>query len=66
MCLPRSLNAEEAGLKGGIWFAIQTETVVYGVIELLGIDIPPATPELLQAVEEFGKAIGSVVEARRT
>jgi hypothetical protein len=65
MCLPRSLNAGEAGLKGGIWFAIQTETVVYGVIELLGIDLPPATPDMLHAVEEFGKAIGNVMEARR-
>jgi len=65
MCLPRSLNAEEAGLRGGIWFAIQTESVVYGVIELLGIDIPPATPHMLQAVEDFGKAIGSAMEAQR-
>jgi hypothetical protein len=64
MCLPRSIDAGEAGLHGGIWFAIQTDAVVYGVIELLGIDLPAATPEMLDIVEEFGKVIGSVMEAR--
>jgi hypothetical protein len=66
MCLPRSLYANEAGLRGGIWFAIQTESVVYGVIELLGIDIPPSTPDVLLAIEELGKSIGRHMDARRS
>jgi hypothetical protein len=35
MCLPRSLDATEAGLKAGIWFPIKTEETTFGVIELL-------------------------------
>lgn len=65
MCLPRSLSAEEAGLRGGIWFAVQTETVVHGVIELLGIDLPSATPEVLREIEHFGHAIGRIMEMHR-
>ena len=36
MCFPRSVDAEGAGLHGGVWLAINTDTAVYGVIELLG------------------------------
>lgn len=62
MCLPRSLDARDAGLRGGIWFAIQTDTVVYGVIELLGIDSLPASADGLLAIEEFGRSLGLLVE----
>ncbi len=36
MCLPRSLDAEQAGLKVGIWFPIKTGQITFGVVELLG------------------------------
>lgn len=62
MCLPRSLDAETAGLHGGIWFAIKTDSAVYGVIELLGTQIPAATQELLVGIEAFGVRIGQLIE----
>lgn len=58
MCIPRSLDAVAAGLRGGIWFAVQTEGDVYGVIELLGRDVPPPTIELLAGVEILGVRLG--------
>jgi hypothetical protein len=30
MCIPRSLDAVDAGFRGGIWFAIKTDDTVYG------------------------------------
>jgi hypothetical protein len=36
MCLPRSLDAGAAGLRGGIWFPICSEITTYAVVELLG------------------------------
>jgi hypothetical protein len=62
MCIPRSLDAIDAGLRGGIWFAIKTERVTYGVIELLGHDLPPPTAELLAGVEILGIRLGEAVE----
>ena len=66
MCLPRSLDARGAGLRGGIWFAIRTDSVVFGVIELLGIDLPPASADALLAIEEFGRSLGRLLERQRT
>jgi GAF domain len=65
MCLPRSLDAATAGLHGGIWFAIQTDSAVYGVVELLGTKIPAATQELLEGIETFGIRIGHLLEDQR-
>lgn len=62
MCLPRSLKAEEAGLKGGVWIPIKTDSAVYGVIELLGIDIPLPSEELMVSIEQFGISIGLLME----
>ena len=65
MCLPRSLDAEAAGLHGGVWFAIKTDSTVYGVVELLGTKIPAATQELLVGIESFGIRIGHLLEDQR-
>jgi hypothetical protein len=62
MCLPRSLDAERAGLHGGIWFAIKTETTVYGVVELLGKDLVSPNDELLTRIERFGVHLGKIFE----
>jgi hypothetical protein len=62
MCLPRSIDAMDAGLRGGIWFAIKTERATYGIIELLGRDLPPPTAELLAGVEILGIRLGEAVE----
>ena len=62
MCLPRSLDANESGLRGGIWFALKSERVVYGVIELLGKDIPNSTDDSLLAIERLGIKLGLLIE----
>ena len=62
MCIPRSLDAETAGLHGGIWFALKTERAVYGVIELLGVDLPEADDELLAGIEILGIHFGKIIE----
>lgn len=60
--MPRSLDADTAGLHGGVWFAIKTDSAVYGVVELLGTKIPAATQELLVGIESFGIQIGQLLE----
>ncbi len=63
MCLPRSLEAESAGLHGGVWFAVKTDLAVYGVIELLGKKVHPPTEELLLGIEAFGIKLGRLLES---
>jgi hypothetical protein len=63
MCIPRSLDAVEAGLQGGIWFAIKTESSVYAVVELLGDNLPNANEEALLGLEGFGIRLGKLVES---
>jgi hypothetical protein len=63
MCIPRSLDAADAGLRGGIWFAVKTEDAVYGVVELLGRNVPPPTTELLAQIEILGIRLGTDFEA---
>jgi len=66
MGLPRSLRAAAAGLRGGIWFAIKTDTAIYGVIELLARELPSMTTETLVAIERVGSRLGYVIEERRS
>jgi hypothetical protein len=65
MCLPRSLEASEAGLRGGVWFAVKTDTAIYGVIELLARVLPYKNSEALVAVERAGFRLGYVLEELR-
>jgi hypothetical protein len=65
MCLPRSLEASEAGLRGGVWFAVKTDTAIYGVIELLARTLPFQTSEALAAVERAGFRLGYALEQQR-
>lgn len=64
MCLPRSLHAGDAGLHGGIWFAIKTAEVIYGVVEVLGPQVPPASPSDLVRIELFGMRLGVLMSQR--
>jgi hypothetical protein len=66
MCLPRSLDASEAGLRGGVWFAVKTDTAIYGVIELLARVLPYKNAEALMAVERAGFRLGYVLEEVRS
>ncbi len=61
MCIPRSVAAVYAGLRGGIWFAIKTEHDVYGVIELLGGNISLPDAELLAGIEILGIRLGRAI-----
>ena len=60
--LPPSL---EAGLRGGVWFAVKTDTSVYGVMELLGRALEPKTPDNLVIVERLGFRLGHALEELR-
>ena len=66
MCLPRSLEASEAGLRGGVWFAVKTDTAIYGVIELLARTLPYKNSEALAAIERAGFRLGCVLEELRS
>jgi hypothetical protein len=61
MCLPRSIDARSAGLQGGIWFAVKTESAVYGVLEFLGPAFE-ASDEAAAALELFGIRLGHAIE----
>lgn len=63
MCLPRSLDATAAGFSAGIWFAVQTPHAVYGVVELLGKNIPSGTDAWKIIVERIGFAMGESIRA---
>jgi hypothetical protein len=65
MCLPRSLGASRAGLRGGVWFGVQTDTTVYGVIELLARVMPQRRYETLIAFERAGTRLGYALEELR-
>ena len=60
--LPRSLHASETGLRGGVWFAVKTDTAIYGVIELLARVIPYKNADALVALERAGFRLGYVLE----
>jgi hypothetical protein len=66
MCLPRSLQASDAGLRGGVWFAVKTDTAIYGVIELLAQALPYKNSEALAVVERAGFRLGYVIEELRS
>lgn len=64
MCLPRSAEAIDSGLHGGVWFAVKSEQLVYGVIELLGKEIPHSSDDSLLALERLGIKLGQLVEEK--
>ena len=52
-------------LQGGVWFAVKSDTSVYGVIELMGRAMEPDTPRNLFVVERLGSRLGHALEAWR-
>lgn len=62
MSVSRSMTALEAGLRAGVWFAVKTDTLVYGVIELLARALPYKTPGTPAALERIGVRLGCVLE----
>lgn len=55
----------ESGLRGGVWFALKTDTSVYGVMELLGRALEPKAPDNLVCVERLGFRLGHALEELR-
>ena len=55
----------EPGLRAGVWFAVKSDTFVYGVIELLGRALEPKTPDNLVIVERLGFRLGHTLEELR-
>ncbi len=62
MPMPNALYASEAGLGGGLWLAVKTDTVLYGVVELLTHTAPRVSSETLAAVERVGFRLGCALE----
>jgi hypothetical protein len=60
MCLPRSLDASESGLRGGIWFPIRTEQRTYAVVELLGRHSWKRDERFIEALTVLGFELGKV------
>jgi GAF domain-containing protein len=52
------------GLRAGVWFAVKSDTSVYGVIELLGRALEPKMPDNLAIVERLGVRLGHTLEER--
>jgi GAF domain-containing protein len=53
------------GLRAGVWFAVKSDTSVYGVIELLGRALESKTPDNLAIVERLGVRLGHTLEELR-
>jgi len=51
-----------AELRSGVWFAVKSDTVVYGVIELLGRVLEQRTPDNLFVLERLGVRLGQAFE----
>jgi hypothetical protein len=62
---PRTLEDRHGDLQSGVWFAIKTDTAVYGVIELLGRTFAPRTTVNLALIERLGVRLGHALEERR-
>jgi hypothetical protein len=65
--VPASLSSPVAstspGLYGGVWFALKTDTAVYGVIELLGRAFESKSPEeSMGCLERLGFRLGLALE----
>lgn len=57
---PRQLA--EVDLQAAVWFAVQTDAAVYGVIELRGQAAESKAPASLAAFERLGFRLGSAIE----
>jgi len=60
--LPGSVGA---GLRFGMWFAVKSDTFVYGVIELVGRALEMKAPDNLVIVERLGSRLGHTLEELR-
>jgi hypothetical protein len=52
-------------LHGGVWFAVKSDTSIYGVIELTGRALDGSIPQNLFLIERLGSRLGHALEERR-
>ena len=62
MCLPRSLDANAAGLRGGIWIPVPAKKMMLGVIELLGRHYWANNEAFLYELKQIGLEVGQASE----
>jgi hypothetical protein len=55
-------GSPKAGLYGGVWLPVKSDTAVYAVIELLGRALEPMTVDDLLIVERLGFRLGHALE----
>lgn len=65
MCLPRSLDARDAGLVSGIWIPVRRESRVDGVVEMLGTHYWSNSEPFLRELSELGAALGECLASAR-
>lgn len=66
VCLPRSLDATEAGLLGGAWFSIRTTKRIIGVVELLRRHYWACDLGFVGKLELLGLELGEVATGKQT
>ena len=71
MCLPRSLGASSAGLRGGIWIPVRGKKLIIGVVEILRTHYwtnsnASNNNAFLNELEKIGIAVGQALEADQT
>lgn len=59
---PRQRHVAEVGSQAAVWFAVQTGTAVYGVIELRARAADSKAPDSLAAFERLGFRLGGAIE----
>lgn len=64
MCLPRSLDATEVGLRGGIWFPVRDDKTTFAVMELLGQHYWNCDERFRQELKMLGLALGEICAAK--
>jgi sigma-B regulation protein RsbU (phosphoserine phosphatase) len=59
LCLPRSLDANAIGLRGGIWFPIRMKKRTFAVIEMLGQHYWSCDQRFVDELALLGFALGN-------
>jgi hypothetical protein len=60
----QSLYAKAAGFSGGIWFPIQANRTVYGIVESLGQHPWPSEQPFIHQLMTLGETIGEMLPDR--
>ncbi len=56
-CLPRSVQADDAGLRAGVWFAVGPSPAIHGVVELRTRQFESLDYRTIRVFERFGRGL---------